>query len=72
MYIYNIFIVCVCPDTLADRTYVYQPNSLAGNKPVTIGHQYATIACLPEKDPYDPAWVGSIQLDGYILSFCTK
>lgn len=42
--------------TLADRTYVYQPNSLAGNKPVTIGHQYATIACLPEKEPNDPAW----------------
>ncbi len=42
--------------TLSDRTYVYQPNSLAGNKPVTIGHQYSTMAYLPEKESYQPAW----------------
>ena len=36
--------------TLTDRGYVYHPNALAGNKPVTIGHQYSTVALLPEKE----------------------
>ena len=43
--------------TLEDKTYVYQPNSVAGNKPVTIGHQYCTMAYLPEKGAGDPPWV---------------
>lgn len=43
--------------TLADKTYVYQPNSIAGNKPVTIGHKYETIVYLPDKGPFDPPWV---------------
>ncbi len=44
--------------TLEDRSYVYQPNLVAGNKPVTIGHQYSVTACLPEKaHPDDPPWV---------------
>jgi hypothetical protein len=36
--------------TVADRGFVYQPNLVAGNKPVTIGHQYSTLAFLPEKE----------------------
>lgn len=36
--------------TLDDRGYVYQPNAVAGNKPVTIGHQYSTVALLPEQE----------------------
>ena len=36
--------------TVADRGFVYQPNLVAGNKPVTIGHQYSTLALLPEKE----------------------
>jgi hypothetical protein len=44
--------------TLADKTYVYQPNPVAGNKPVTIGHAYSLLACLPEKAPPGaPPWV---------------
>jgi hypothetical protein len=43
--------------TLADRGFVYQPNTLRGNKPVTIGHRYSMLAHLPEKQPGDPAWV---------------
>ncbi len=27
-------------DTLADRTYVHCPNPIAGNKPITIGHEF--------------------------------
>jgi hypothetical protein len=36
---------------LQDRGYVYYPNAVAGNKPVTIGHQYSTVVLLPEKEP---------------------
>jgi hypothetical protein len=37
--------------TLVDRGMVYQPNMVKGNKPVTIGHQYSTVALLPEAEP---------------------
>ncbi|MBU1880075.1 MAG: transposase [Chloroflexi bacterium] len=43
--------------TLGDKTYVYQPNAVAGNKPVTIGHAYSLTSCLPEKATADPPWV---------------
>ncbi len=40
-------------ETLAERTYVYQPNTLTGNKPVNIGHQ----SYLPEKGEMSPPWI---------------
>lgn len=44
--------------TLADRGFVYQPNPIGSNKPVTIGHQFSTLAFLPEKTgAADPAWI---------------
>lgn len=43
--------------TLPDRGYVYWPNSVAGNKPVTIGHSYSVLVALPEKAAGDPPWV---------------
>ncbi len=44
--------------TLEDRPFVYQPNAVGGNRPVTLGHQYSVTACLPEKaHPDEPAWV---------------
>lgn len=44
--------------TLSDRGYVYAPNPVAGNKPVTIGHQYSSVAMLPEKEPgVTTSWV---------------
>lgn len=44
--------------TLADRSFIHQPNPVAGNKPVTIGHSYSVTAFLPEKQrPDDPPWV---------------
>lgn len=44
--------------TLPDRSLVYQPNSVAGNTPVTIGHQYSSVALLPEeKAQHSPSWV---------------
>ena len=44
--------------TLPDRSMVYQPNPVAGNSPVTIGHQYSTVALLPEATvPRSSSWV---------------
>jgi hypothetical protein len=37
-------------ETLEDRGFVYQPNSIKGNKPIAIGHQYSFVALLPERD----------------------
>ena len=44
--------------TLVDRGMVYQPNALKGNRPVTIGHQYSTVALLPEAEAnLSPSWL---------------
>jgi hypothetical protein len=44
--------------TLADRGMVYQPNTIKGNKPITIGHQYSTTVLLPEAEVgLSPSWV---------------
>ena len=42
---------------MPDRGYVHQPNTLRGNKPVTIGHDYSVLAALPEKQPATPPWL---------------
>jgi len=43
--------------TLADRTFIYQPNTIRGNKPVNIGHPYSVLSILPERvEPYDAPW----------------
>ena len=34
-------------ETLPDRGFVYQPNTIKGNKPIAIGHQYSFVALLP-------------------------
>jgi hypothetical protein len=50
-------------DALADRGYVYQPNTIASNKPVTIGHQYSALALFPEKlQASAPPWVVPLSL----------
>jgi len=43
--------------TLTDRSMVYQPNQVKGNKPVTVGHQYSTVALLPEKEATIAPWI---------------
>lgn len=44
--------------TLKERGFVHQPTLIWGNKPVTIGYQYSTVALLPEKTGAQPApWV---------------
>jgi hypothetical protein len=42
--------------TLSDRALVYQPNPVAGNTPVTIGHQYSSVALLPEAQAQRSPW----------------
>ena len=37
--------------TLSDRSYVYYPNPVGSNKPITIGHEYSSVALLPELEP---------------------
>jgi hypothetical protein len=44
--------------TLADRTVVYQPTPIRGNKPITVGHQDSVLVNLPEKETANtPPWV---------------
>ena len=44
--------------TLRDRSFVYQPTVMAGQKPITIGHQYSVVALLPGRPcPVSPVWV---------------
>ena len=35
--------------TLEDRSYIYQPNTIKGNKPINVGHPYSILSLLPEK-----------------------
>ena len=44
--------------TLSDRTFIYQPNPIKGNKPINIGHPYSILSVLPEKNPeQSETWV---------------
>jgi len=44
--------------TLPDRSMVYHPNQVQCNTPVTIGHQYSTVALLSEAQAqHSPSWV---------------
>ena len=37
---------------------VYQPTHVKGNKPVTVGHQYSTVALLSEAEAnLSPSWL---------------
>jgi len=42
---------------LQDRHFVHRSTPIPGQKPVTIGHAYAVLAYLPEKEsPHAPPW----------------
>ncbi|GAA6614752.1 hypothetical protein NUACC26_005380 [Scytonema sp. NUACC26] len=44
-------------NTLPERGYIYQPNTVKGNKPINIGHSYSIVSVLPEKDAsHQAAW----------------
>ena len=49
--------------TLSDRGFVYRPNPIKGNKPVTIGHSYSALVGCPEKEgDMAPPWVVPVSL----------
>jgi hypothetical protein len=49
--------------TMPEVGYIYQPNTVAGNKPINIGHNYSIVCALPEKNGSDSSsW--SIPLSG--------
>jgi hypothetical protein len=49
--------------TLPDRGFVYQPNTIKGNKPIVIGHQYSLWAFLPEPDQSKSGhWVAPLSM----------
>jgi len=61
---FHLFAVDCTPEprvfspTLEDRSYVYAPNTVCGNKPITIGHKYSIAAYLPEKPTASvPPWL---------------
>lgn len=44
--------------TLADRGMVYDSNPVKGNRPITVGHQYSSVAMLPEaEENLSSSWV---------------
>lgn len=53
--------------TLADRGYIYQPNTIIGNKPINIGHCYSILSIEPSKETGNAApW--SIPISGERVS----
>jgi len=36
--------------TLPERGYIYQPNTIKGNKPINVGHCYSILSILPDKE----------------------
>lgn len=60
---FHLFAVDCTPEprvfspTLEDRSFVYAPNTVCGNKPVTIGHKYSIAAYLPEKTSANTPWL---------------
>jgi hypothetical protein len=36
--------------SLPERGYIYQPNTIKGNKPINVGHSYSIVSILPEKE----------------------
>lgn len=50
--------------TLSDRGYIYYPNPVGANKPITIGHEYSSVALLPE--------VGSQMAKSWVVPLSTQ
>ena len=49
--------------TLSERSLVYQPTVISGNKPITIGHNYSMLAALPERQAGDAPWTIPLTLE---------
>ncbi len=53
--------------TLPERGYIYQPNTIKGNKPINVGHRYSILSILPEKE-IDSRAAWAIPLSGERVS----
>lgn len=42
--------------TLADRSFIYHPTPVRGNRPVNIGHRYSLLFFHPPRRAGEPAW----------------
>ena len=57
--------------TLPERSYIYQPNAVKGNKPINIGHSYSVVSFLPEiESKKNASW--AIPLSGQRVSIEEK
>ncbi len=56
--------------TLEDKTYIYYPNPIKGNKPINIGHSYSVVAALPEKNESQIPW--AVPISGERIPSGTK
>ena len=41
---------------LEDKTFIHKPNTIKG-KPITIGHDYSQVVCIPEFSAEDAPWI---------------
>ena len=49
--------------TLSDRSYIYQPNAIKSNKPISIGHAYSSVVLFPEEESeHGPVWVVALSV----------
>jgi hypothetical protein len=45
-------------DKVRDRTMVHAPNHVPGQKPITVGHEYSVLVCLPDRvEDKEKHWV---------------
>jgi hypothetical protein len=51
-------------ETLKDRGFIYQPNTIKGNKPIAVGHQFSFVCALPERD--------KVKLGNWVLPLAMK
>ena len=56
-------------DTLTDRSYVYHPNTIASNKPVTIGHQYSALVLFPRLPFHQQLCVQVVDSEYSVVSY---
>ncbi len=53
------------PKPSEERTIIYQPNTVKGNKPINIGHSYSLLTALPEKEETgDIPWAIPLTVEG--------